>query len=165
MNTQIFSLALWMFFGFVLIKAIDSILSFLVNAYFHLGIWQEWSVLFLTYSIPVLSFCLYLSTILLSIKYLNEISINFGFQKIKFPIILYSLSVFIAIILNPLQNKLTGLYAQTIFSTDSIYDNEDLLSLYGITNASTAICAWVSIIVLSIYFYRTYRKSEIISKN
>ena len=150
-----------MFFGFVLVKAIDSVLSFIVYAYLHLGFWQEFSVLFLSYSIPILALAVYALTILFFIKQLKLISINFDLQRAKFPLFLYLSAVVIAILLNPLQSKFTGWYAETFSSRETIYKFEDILSLYGITNASTVICAWVAIIVLSIYFYRIYKKSEL----
>jgi len=161
MKKELFSLALWMFFGFVLVKAIDSALSFIVNAYLHFGLWQELPLLFLSYSIPILSFFLYLLTILFSIKHLKRKSINFDFQQTKFPIVIYLIAALIAIILNPLQSKLMGLYAETTSSRETIYQVEDMLGLYGITNASTVICSWVAIIILSIYFYRVFKKTEI----
>lgn len=161
MKKQLFSLALWMFFGFVLVNAIHSVLRFIVNIYFYIGIWLELSTRFLNYSIPVLSIIIYILISFLGIKYLNLKSINFELSEIKFPKISYIIAAIIAIFLNPLGNKLSGSVGENIASMESNYTASEFLSLYGITQASIGVSSWISIIILSIYFYRIYKKSEI----
>lgn len=160
MKKELFSFAFWMFFGFVLINAIDSVLSFIVDIYFYLGIWIELSVSFLNYSIPAFSIIIYSLTSFLGIKYINHKSINFELSEIKFPKISYITVAIIAIFLNPLGNKLSRIVGENIASMDSSYSASEFLNLYGITHASVGLCGWVSIIILSIYFYRIYKKSE-----
>ena len=149
-----------MFFGFVLVNAIDSVLSFIINAYLYLGLWKEFSADFLKYSIPVLSFLLFTITTILVIKYVNQRASNFELNKIRFPKVEYIIAVIIAIFLNPLGNKLLGLMSEKLGTTTN-YEISEFLDLYGTSHASIGICRWVSIIVLSIYFYRIYKKNEV----
>ncbi len=161
MKKQLFSLALWMFFGFVLINAIDSILRFLVYSYFHFGLWKEMRVDFLLYSIPILSVLLYLFTCIFLIKFLLKKTENFKSKNIKFPIGIYVVSTIIAIFLSPIQYKLSNLVLAKVFSKEpEPYENMEFIEIYGTMNFSLETCSWVSIIMLSIYFYRIYKKSE-----
>lgn len=160
MKKQLSSLVLWMFFGFVLVNAIDSILSFIINAYLYIGLWIEFSADFLNYSIPILSVIIYFSASILGIKFINEKANNFKFDEIRFPKTEYILSIIIAIFLSPLGNKLMGLMSEKLSSKVN-YDPSEFLSFYGKTQASISICRWLTIIILSIYFYRIYKKVEI----
>ncbi|MCB0453977.1 MAG: hypothetical protein KDC62_01150 [Aequorivita sp.] len=160
MKKQIFSLALWMFFGFVLIKAIDSILRFIINGYLYFGLWMEFPPNFLKYSIPVLSVIVYFFATISVLKYINKKANNFKLEELKFPEIEYIISLIIAIFLNPLWNKLMGLISEKL-SAKLSYEISEFLNFYGVTQASIGICSWLSIIILSIYFYRIYKKSEI----
>ncbi|MBK5213343.1 MAG: hypothetical protein JJE55_06760 [Flavobacteriaceae bacterium] len=160
MNKQLFSLALWMFFGFVLIKAIDSILSFIIHAYFYFGLWMEFSLDFLNYSIPILSVLAYALTIVLVLKYVNQKAIHFEIQKTEFPKVEYIIAIIIVVFLNPLGNKLMGLMAEKI-SLELSFDDIEFLNLFGLTEASIAICRWITIIILSLYLYGIYKKKEL----
>ena len=161
MKKQIFSLALWMFFGFVLVNAIDSVLSFIMDIYFYFGLWMELSVSFLNYSIPALSVIIYSITGFLALKYIRNKTIDFELNKIEFPKVSYIIAVIFAIFLDPLGNNLSGLVGENISEMRSIYTDSEFLKLYGITHASVVLCRWVSLIILSIYFYRIYKKSEL----
>lgn len=160
MKKQLFPLALWMFFGFVLISAVDSLLSFIINTYFYFGIWMVFSADFLKYSIPILSVLVYTLTIVLVLKYVNQIAINFELNKTEFPKIVYITAAIIAIFLNPARNKLTGLISEKLAATEH-YETLEFYRFFGITQSSIAICRWTAIIILSIYFYRIYKKKEI----
>lgn len=161
MKKQIFILALWMFFGFVLINAIDSILKFLVNIYFNFGLWREWSVDFLIYSIPALSVLLYLITSIFAIKFLQSKSENFQPENARFSKVIFVISIIIAIFLTPIRHELSGLVIAEVFSREpDVYENFEFINIYGITSASLEICSWLTIIILSIYFYRTYKKNR-----
>lgn len=92
------------------------------------------------------------------IKFLKQE--KFDFEKTKFPKGIYAIAVIIAITLNPLRNKLSGLVATEIFSKETIYEPSEYLSLYGTTTAVLGTCSWIALIVLSIYFYRYYKNSE-----
>jgi len=162
MKKQIFSLGLWMFFGFVLVKAIDSILKFIVNAYFHFGLWQEFSFDILLYSTPILSILLYSIISILAIKFSQRKFENFQFESIKFPISLFIVSAIISIFLNPIQYKLSGLVFEKVFSREpEPYGNMEFVEIYGTMTFALETCSWISIIILSIYFYRIYKKSEV----
>lgn len=161
MKKQIASIALWMFFGFVFIKAIDSILKFIVNAYFNFGVWQELSGKFLLYSIPIFTILLYVITNALVIKLLHIKFHDFQFKKMKFHLSIFSVSIFIAIFLNPIQYKLSGLVLEKVFSREpEPYMKMDFIEIYGTMNLSLETCKWLSIIFLSIYFYKIYDKKE-----
>src|SRR5690606_1921210 len=161
MKKQIFSLALWMFFGFVLVNAIDSILRFIIKTYLHLGLWMEFSIDFLYYSIPALSIIIYASASILAIRYLNRRTINFELNEIRFPKEKYILAVIISILLNPITNKLTGLFAENINTMNLDYEFSEFLKLYGSTEASLGVCGWLTIIILSIYFYKIHKKNKV----
>ena len=149
-----------MFFGFVLVNAIDSILSFIVNIYFYFGIWMDFSAVFLNYSIPILSVFVYTLTIVLVLKYVNQKAINFELNKTEFPKIAYITTAIFAIFLNPTINKLIGLISEKLAATVH-YETIEFYRFFGITQSSIAICRWIAIIILSLYFYRIYKKSEI----
>ncbi len=161
MKKQIFSLALWMFFGFVAVNAADSILRFIIKAYLYFGLWFEFSIDFLSYSIPILGFIIYSLTGILVIKYINHRTINFELSEIEFPKASYFVTALIAILLNPITNKLTGLFAENMVTMNLDYESSEFLKLYGTTEASLGVCGWLTIIFLSIYLYRIYKKNEI----
>jgi len=162
MKKQLFSLALWMFFGMVLVNAIDSVLRFLVYSYFHFGLWKELTVNFLLYSIPILSVLLYFFTCIFCIKFLLNKTKKFKSKNIKFPLGLYVISTIIAIFLSPIQYKISNLVLAEIFSKEpEPYENMEFIEIYGTMNFSLETCSWVSIIILSIYFYNIYKKNEI----
>lgn len=161
MKKQIFILALWMFVGFVLIRAIDSILSFIISLNFYLGIWFEFPIGFINYSIPILSIIIYALTTVLTLKYLNKKAVNFDLNKIEFPKVVYIIAVIIAIFLNPIKNRLSGFIGEIISSMDLNYTASEFISSYGMMHATIGLCRWAAIIILSIYFYRIYKNSEI----
>ncbi|QQX77058.1 MULTISPECIES: hypothetical protein [Aequorivita] len=164
MKKQLFPLALWLFFGFVLINAIDSVLRFIIKAYLYFGLWTELSFNFLKYSIPVLSTIIYGTITVLTIKYIKLRTVDFNIREIKFSKRKYILAVVISIFMDPITNKLSGGFGENIDKMNLDYELSEFLNLYGTTEASLGVIGWLTIIVLSIYFYRIYKKSELETK-
>lgn len=164
MKKQLFSLALWMFFGFVLVNAIDSILSFIVSVYSYSSLYLKLSLNFLYYSIPILTFILYSIPALIFIKYLNKKSVDFNLDKIKLPYVIYIIAIITTILLNPIQNYILEIFSEDFYSLNSPYEPGGIISVLQVMWSSIGICQCLSIIILPIFFYRIYKKSEIETK-
>ncbi len=161
MKKQGFSLALWMFFGFVLINAIDSVLNFIINIYTYGCIYLKFSVNFLYYSIPILTLILYSISSIIFIEYLNKKTIDFKLDKISLPIVSYIIAIILITLLIPIQNYLLGFLSVDFYSLHSPYAGGEIFNVLGIMWSSIGICQCLAILILPIYFYRIYKKSVI----
>lgn len=130
MNKENICIVLWIIFGFVFITAIDSILYFIIHLiYFGLAELKI-SYKIMTYIFPILTFIFYSLTAILILKKINQNSDSYGFKTQGFPKIWLIILTIVILILNPLTNKLSGLYGEFISSNNSIEIGE-YLNFYG----------------------------------
>jgi hypothetical protein len=153
MNKENVLLILWILFGFMFISGIDSILYFIVYLiYFgksELGL----SYGIMKYSMPIITLILYILTTFLIFKKLKLISNSSGIYLTKFPKKLFIGLAIIAIFLNPITHKLSGLYAEHSTSMENI-DASDFLQFYGWMTMGIGISRWFVLIILAILFLK-----------
>ena len=122
-------IVLWIIFGFVFIKAIDSILYFVIHLmYFGLAE-LEVSYNVMTYIFPILTFILYSLTAIFLVRRLNNNSNHYLLQLDNFPMKIFIISTAI-LVLYPLTNKLFGIYAAN-YSTHVPSDMNEYLNFSG----------------------------------
>ena len=138
MSKENLLLVLWIIFGFVFVLAVDTILYFVIHLlYFGLAELGA-SYNLMTYFFPIITLILYSLTaffILTRIKTKSKIS---GIYLTEFPkktIIILSLVI---LIITPLTNKLSGVYAESI-SENTLLEMGEYLIFYGWFNLGFAI--------------------------
>lgn len=153
-------LILWLIFGFVFIKAVDSVLFLFTNlAYFGA------SVIGIPYKIlrviiPVITLVSYVSTAFLLLKKLKLESRLVGIYLTEFPKHLLIKLFLIAIFLNPITNKLSGLFAEH-FTINQSGNINDYIDFYGWMIAGIGISRAVVLVGLTIIYFNKYNSEKL----
>jgi|TARA_B110000238_G_scaffold199322_1_gene246132 hypothetical protein len=131
-------LVLWIIFGFIFITAIDSILYFLIHLlYFGLAeLGFPYSIM--TYVFPVITLILYSLTASFLLKKLKTKSTASGIYLTEFPKKLIIILSAVILILTPLTNKLSGIYAESIAGS-TLLEMGEYLTFYGWFNLGFVI--------------------------
>ena len=114
MDKENLLLVLWIIFGFIFVVAIDSILYFFIHLiYFGLA---ELGVSYhiMTYILPLITLILYSFTAFLILTRLKTKSKFSGIYLTEFPKKLIIILTIVILVLTPLTNKLSGIYAESI---------------------------------------------------
>src|SRR5690606_10975858 len=111
---------------------------------------------FLIYSFTTLTIMLYLITAILVIRFLKRELKKIQFENLRPPKkSIFILLIISTIFLSPIQNKLSGLILEDVFSREhEVYENAEFIEIYSIMNVTLENCKWFILIFLSIYFYR-----------
>jgi hypothetical protein len=153
-------LILWIIFGFVFIQAVDSLLYFLTQLIYFgtVGIEVPYSVL--NFLLPIVTIMLYWTAIFLLIKKLRIDSPTIGILLTEFPKKQFLILMILAISLNPLTNKLSGIFVENISDFNSA-DSIEFIEFYGWLHAGIGVARWSSILILVIIFLRNYNSEKI----
>lgn len=153
-------LILWIIFGFVFIKAIDSVLFLFTHlVYFgtsEIGI----SYNILRFIIPSITFASYILATTLLLKKLRANSKSAGIYLTEFPKRLFTILILIAIFLNPITNKLSGLFAE-YNATSQSGNATEFIGFYGWMHFGIGFSRWLILIVLAYIYFNKY-SSELI---
>jgi hypothetical protein len=156
-------LILWIIYGFVFIRAIDSLLFLFTNlVYFgtsQIGIPDSK----LKFIIPVITLLSYAFTAIFVLKRIKTNSNSTGIFLSEFPKHLFTVLILIAIFLNPITNKLTGLFAE--YNTTVLSGNgKEFVDLYGSMQVGLGFSRWITLIVMAYIYYNRYNMESIKSK-
>ena len=146
-------LVLWIIFGFVFISGIDSILFFITYLVYFTKTEIGLSYQIMTFSMPIFTLILYILITFLIYKRLKLNSNLKGIYLTKFPKKLFIGLALIAIFLNPITNKLSGLFAAHSTMMETI-DPSDFLQVYGWMNMGIGFSRWIVLIILTILFLK-----------
>jgi ABC-type Fe3+-siderophore transport system permease subunit len=153
MNKENVLIILWVIFGFIFISGIDSILYFIVYLiYFgqsELGLPYE----IMKYSMPIIALILYVLTTFLIYKKLKLNSNSSGIYLTKFPKRIFIALALIALALNSITHKLSGLYAEHASRMENI-DTSGFLQAYGWMTTGIYFSRLLIILILSIFFIK-----------
>jgi hypothetical protein len=144
---------LWIIFGYFLIAAIDTVLSFIVHIIFYMLLELDFSFSTLTFLIPILTLMIYASTAFLLIKRFGSEQIFIGIFPTKFPKKIFIGIMIIPIILNPITNKFAGVYAESFMDKINV-NTIEYLGLYGWMHSGLYISKWILLITLGIFFLK-----------
>lgn len=142
-------------YGFVIITAIDSVLRFIVYLIFYGEIELSFQNNIIIYSIPIITVALYFITAFFIIKKVNKTPNLIVLSKGKF--ILLS---FIAIFLNPITNKISGLFGE--YRSTGDLSIAEYLSSYGMMVFILNLSSWLVLIFIVLYFLK---KNKFINEN
>ena len=153
-------LILWIIFGFVFIKAVDSVL-FLITHLVYFGtseIGISYNVL--KFIIPTVTFVSYILATTLLLKQLKANSKSTGIYLTDFPKRLFTILIIIAIFLNPITNKLAGLFAE--FNAINQSGNAtEYINFYGWMHFGIGFSRWIILVILAYTYFNKYN-SELI---
>lgn len=149
MNKENVLLILWIIFGFVFISGIDSILYFIVYLLYFAKSELGLSYAIMKYSMPIVTLILYLLTTFLILKKLKLTSNSLGIYLTKFPKRIFIILAVITLILNPITNKLSGLYAEHSTRAEN-FDISDYFQVYVWMTAGIYFSKWLVIIIIAI---------------
>jgi hypothetical protein len=152
-------LILWVIFGFVFVAAVDSILYFFIHLIYFAAAELGSSYGFLTYFIPIITFITYVLATFTILQNLNYKSGSSGIYLLKFPIKRFFILTLIAIILNPITNKLSGLYAEHITTTDTYLSHYP--DFYSWMNIGFGLSRWLILIFLAIIYLNKLEQPEL----
>ena len=149
-------LILWIIYGFVFVRAIDSLLFLFTNlVYFgtsQIGIPDS----NLKFIIPIFTLLSYAFTAIFILKKLNTNSNSIGIYLTEFPKRLFTVLILIAIFLNPITNKLTGLFAE--YNAQVLGGNaKGFIDLYGSMQVGLGFSKWITLIVMAFIYYNRYK--------
>jgi hypothetical protein len=156
MNMEKTLLILWIIFGFVFVQAIDSVL-FLTTHLMHFGaVYVGISYPILNFIIPALTTLSYLVMVIFILKKIKIKSgirgiLLTGFPKKKFYILLT-----LALVLNPITNKLNTVFSEWVTGTQD-GNAVDFLAFHGWMYLGIGLARWTSIIVLAGIYLNNYR--------
>lgn len=153
-------LILWVIFGFVFVKSIDSIL-FLFTHLVYFGtskIGIPYNIL--RFIIPIVTFSSYVLATTLILKKLKTSSKSDGIYLTEFPKRTFIILVLIAIFLSPITNKLSGLFAEYNATTQS-ENATDFIDFYGWMYFGIGFSRWIILIFLAYIYFNKYN-SELI---
>ena len=140
-------LILWIIFGFVFVLAIESVLYFLLHLIYFALAEIGLSYTLMTYVLPILTLLFYSLTAFLLVQKIKTKSKSSGIYLTEFPRDLLIASGITVLILTPLTNKLSGIYAEK--TTDyTILDMGEYLTFYGWFNLSFAISQTIVLIAM-----------------
>jgi hypothetical protein len=159
MNKENVLLVLWIIFGFVFISGIDSILYFITYLVYFTKSELGLSYGIMKFSIPIFTLILYLLTTYIIIKRIKQQTNSDGIYLTKFPKKTFIGLALLAIILNPITNKLSGLYAEHSTPIENT-DYSDLLQVYGWMNMGIGFSRWLVLIILTILFFKKLKLIE-----
>ena len=130
MNKENLLLVLWIIFGFVFVVTIDSILNLLIHLlYFGLAeLGMPYTIM--TYVLPIITLILYSLTAFFLLNRIKTKSKSSGIYLTEFPKNLIIILTIVFLILTPLTNKLSGLYAESI-SENTVLELAEYLTFYG----------------------------------
>ncbi len=157
-------LILWIIFGFVFIKSIDSILDFLSNLFVMIVIQLNLPFHILKYSYVTITVLLYFLTAIFIIKKLKTTSELNGIYLTQFPKKIFLILSGIIVTVPVLNNYLTGVYTFRLLEEYVEINNLtriDYTSIYGFFKSIlilTNIAVYVSLIVG--FFYLLKRKNH-----
>ena len=156
MKTEKTLLILWTIFGFVFVQAIDSVLYFLINLIYFGTVSLEIPYSTLNFLLPIITILTYLITIIVILKRIEISSASNGILFTKFPKIQFIILLIIAIALNALTNKLSGLFAEwTIKSMNP--KTTEFLELYGWMHMGIGVARWISVVGLGLIYLNKYK--------
>ena len=148
-------LVLWVIFGFVFIQAVDSILFFLTHLVYFGSVSLGISYSLLNFILPIVTVLTYLATIILLLKRINIDSNTSGDFLTEFPKKMFLVLLVIALVLNPITNKLSGLFAE-YNSQLQIENPTDFIQFYGWMHFGIVFGRWASIIILGLIYIKKY---------
>ena len=102
---------------------------------------------------PIITLILYVLTTFLILKKIKLNSNSSGIYLTEFPKKLFIGLALIAIFLNPITNKLSGLYAEHSTAMENI-DTSDFLQVYGWMTLGIEFSRWLILIILTIIFIK-----------
>jgi hypothetical protein len=153
MNKENVLLVLWIIFGFVFISGIDSILYFITYLVYFTKSELGLSYVIMKFSMPIFTLILYILTTFLIYKRIKLNSNTTGIYLTKFPKKLFIGLALIAIFLNPITNKLSGLYTSNLTRIEEI-NTIDFLEVYGSMTLGINLSRWLVLIILTIVFLK-----------
>ena len=153
MNKENVLLILWIIFGFIFISGIDAILHFIVYLIYFAKSELGLSYGIMKFSMPIITLILYVLTTFLILKKIKLNSNSSGIYLTEFPKKLFIGLALIAIFLNPITNKLSGLYAEHSTAMENI-DTSDFLQIYGWMTLGIEFSRWLILIILTIIFIK-----------
>ncbi|NJB72036.1 hypothetical protein GGR42_002527 [Saonia flava] len=153
MNKENVLLILWIIFGFIFISGIDSILFFITYLIYFVKSELGLSYGIMKYSMPIITLILYVLTTFLVFKKLKLNSSSSGIYLTKFPKRIFIILALIALTLNPITHKLSGLYTEHSTRMENI-NSSDFLQVYGWMTSGIYFSRWLILIALSILFIK-----------
>lgn len=153
MNKENVLLILWIIFGFIVISGIDSILYFVVYLIYFAKSELGLSYGIMKFSMPIITLILYALTTFLIIKKIKWKSTSSGIYLTKFPKKIFIILALIALVLNPITHKLSGLYAEHSTRMENI-ETSEFLQVYVWMTSGIYFSKWLILIVLSILFIK-----------
>jgi len=153
MNKENVLLILWIIFGFIFISGIDSILYFVVYLIYFAKSELGLSYGIMKFSMPIITLILYALTTFMILKKIKWKSTSSGIYLTKFPKKIFIAFVLIALTLNPITHKLSGLYAEHSTRMENI-ETSEFLQVYGWMTSGIYFSRWLILIVLSILFIK-----------
>lgn len=153
-------LILWIIFGFVFVKSIDSILFLFTHlVYFGtstIGI----PYYILKFIIPIITLTSYILATTLILRKLKTHSKSDGIYLTEFPKRAFTVLILITIFLNPITNKVSGLFAEYNVTAQS-ENATDFINFYGWMHFGLGFSRWIILIVLAYIYFNKYN-SELI---
>ena len=158
MNSQKTLLILWIIYGFIFIQAVDSVLFLLSHlAYFAtVGLGLPYSIL--NFVLPTITISLYLATAYLLLKRIeSQVS---GLLFTKFPKRQFIVLFLLAITVNPLTNRLSGLFAEFNSEMQNQTPTE-FIEFYGWFHFGIGFARWTTLIILALIYLKKHDLEKI----
>ncbi len=159
MNKERTLIILWIIFGFVFIQAVDSILYLFMHLVYFATVSIGISYSILNFVLPAVTVSSYLFTIILLLKKIKIDSPTNGILLTIFPKRLFISLLILAIVLNPVTNKLSGLFAE--FASDLQMENPtEFIEFYEWMHMGIGLARWSSVLIIGLIYLNKYNLKE-----
>ena len=159
MKNENTSAMLWVIFGYFVITSITTILNFIVHLIYFVLVELGLSFSTLTFLLPMLTVTLYAGTAFILVKRfgLREVKLSTFLSRIPRTIIIGIM--LIPIIINPITNKLSGLYTERLVNSTN-FNRMEYLDFFGSMNTGLFISKWIFLIALGILFLNQTQSNQ-----
>lgn len=146
-------LILWIIYGFIFIKAIDSILYFFTHVVYFSELELDVNFIIAKYSVPIITFIIYNAVTFILLKKINTDSDSKGIYLNQFPKKSFLILATLAIFLLPITNELSSLYTRHHLEFHNTSSN-DYLEVYGWMHTGLLISRWFVVITLIVIYLK-----------
>jgi hypothetical protein len=160
MASQKTLLILWIIYGFVFIEAVDSVLFLLSHLTYFATVRLGVTFSILIFVLPIITISLYLATAYMLVQRMRIEPLVHGRPPMEFPKRLFIALLVIAIIIKPITNKLSGLFAEFNWEILNATPNE-YLEFYGWFYFGIGFARWTSLIILALICMKKYYSRKI----
>lgn len=160
MNNEFTKIASWLFFGFLIVTAVDAIIYTLVHASFFLGVGSGISPAIIEVAVPLLTLFLYIISAHFVVKRIKaKLPTNTKVVE-KFPNPKFWIGTLVIILLYPVTSLLSGVAWQKKVYEIATVDIAETRMAYLLVETGFTISRALILVIITVIFLKKYRSYQ-----